>query len=103
MELQALAAHDALGIGEARIHRFAELFFVDDGSGPIAVDPREGMDVELDKSFEQAQRVSYGDATVGQFHTNIPAASGQRRPPPLRSQQLPRLPRRSSRARSTNG
>src|SRR4029079_13129367 len=34
---------------------------VDDGSGPVAIDAREGMDVELDKSFEQEQNVSHGD------------------------------------------
>lgn len=54
------------------------VFFVDDGSGPIAIDPREGMDVELDKSFEQSQNVSYGDVMFGQFHTNVPAASGDK-------------------------
>jgi hypothetical protein len=54
------------------------VFFVDDGSGPVAVDPREGMDVELDKSFEQGQSVSYGDVMFGQFHANVPVASGDK-------------------------
>jgi hypothetical protein len=54
------------------------VFFVDDGSGPIAVDPREGMDVELDKSFEQHQSVSYGDVMFGQFHTHVPQAHGDK-------------------------
>ena len=54
------------------------VFFVDDGSGPMAVDPRQGMDVELDKSFEQEQSVSYGDVQFGQFHTHVPHASGDK-------------------------
>jgi hypothetical protein len=54
------------------------VFFVDDGSGPMAIDPRQGMDVELDKSFEQEQNVSYGDVHFGQFHTHVPHASGDR-------------------------
>ena len=54
------------------------VFFVDDGSGPMAVDPRQGMDVELDKSFEQEQSVSYGDVVFGQFHTHVPHASGDK-------------------------
>jgi len=55
------------------------VFYVDDGSGPIAVDPRHGMDVELDKSFEQAQNVAYGDVVFGQFQTHVPALSGDKR------------------------
>ena len=54
------------------------VFFVDDGSGPVAVDPREGMDVQLDKSFEQEQNVSHGDVMFGHFHTHVPHASGDR-------------------------
>ena len=54
------------------------VFFVDDGSGPMAVDPRQGMDVELDKSFEQEQNVSYGDVVFGQFQTHVPHASGDK-------------------------
>jgi hypothetical protein len=54
------------------------VFFVDDGSGPVAVDPREGMDVELDKSFEQQQNVSHGDVMFGQFHTHVPHAGGEK-------------------------
>lgn len=54
------------------------VFFVDDGSGPVAIDPREGMDVELDKSFEQSQNVSYGDVMFGEFHAHVPPAGGDK-------------------------
>ena len=55
------------------------VFFLDDGSGPVAVDPREGMDVQLDKSFEQQQNVGYGDVMFGQsFHTHVPEAPGDK-------------------------
>ncbi len=52
------------------------IFMVDDGSGPIMVDPTQGMDVELDKSFNQEQDVSYGDVYFGQFHCHVPHPSG---------------------------
>ncbi|MBX3192705.1 MAG: hypothetical protein KF819_37320 [Labilithrix sp.] len=54
------------------------VFFVDDGSGPVAVDPTQGMDVGLDKSFEQSQNVSYGDVVFGQFRAQVPPASGDK-------------------------
>ncbi len=54
------------------------VFFVNDGSGPVAVDPREGMNVELDKSFEQTQNVSHGDVMFGQFHAHVPHAGGDK-------------------------
>jgi len=54
------------------------VFFVDDGSGPIAIDPSQGMDVELDKTFDQTQNVSHGDVMFGQFHTQIPYAGGDK-------------------------
>ena len=54
------------------------VFFVDDGSGPVAVDPRQGMEVELDKSFEQHQNIAWGDVVFGQFHTHVPDAPGEK-------------------------
>ena len=54
------------------------VFFVNDGSGPVAIDPREGMTVELDKSFEQTQNISHGDVMFGQFHAHVPHASGDK-------------------------
>jgi E3 Ubiquitin ligase len=54
------------------------VFFVNDGSGPVAVDPREGMNVELEKSFEQTQNVSHGDVMFGQFHAHVPHAGGDK-------------------------
>jgi hypothetical protein len=54
------------------------VFFVNDGSGPVAIDPREGMSVELDKSFEQSQNVSSGDVMFGQFRAHVPHASGDK-------------------------
>lgn len=53
-------------------------FHVDDGSGPIGVDPRQGMEVELDKSFEQQQAVAYGDVVFGQFRAQVPRTSGDK-------------------------
>jgi hypothetical protein len=54
------------------------VFFIDDGSGPVAIDPRQGMSVELDKSFEQSQNVSHGDVIFGQFHGHVPHAGGDK-------------------------
>jgi hypothetical protein len=54
------------------------VFAVNDGSGPVQVNPEGGMDVELDKSFEQAQNVSYGTVIFGQFRAEVPAAGGDK-------------------------
>jgi hypothetical protein len=50
------------------------IFYVNDGSGPIGVDARNGMDVDLDKSFEQEQAMSFGDVQFGQFRAHVPPA-----------------------------
>lgn len=54
------------------------IFFLNDGSGPVAIDPRQGLDVELDKTFEQGQSVTYGDVIFGQFQTQVPRAGGDK-------------------------
>lgn len=48
------------------------VFYVDDGSGPVAVDPREGLDVELEKTFEQEQEIGWGDVFFNGFHAHVP-------------------------------
>ena len=53
-------------------------FFVNDGSGPIAVDASKGMDVELEKSFSQKQGVSWGDVSFGQFRTSVSVPGGDK-------------------------
>lgn len=50
------------------------VFYVNDGSGPMGVDPRQGMDIELEKSFEQSQAMSHGTFTMGSFHAHVPHA-----------------------------
>lgn len=53
-------------------------FFVNDGSGPVAVDASKGMDVELEKSFNQKQGVSWGDVQFGQFRTSVSVPGGDK-------------------------
>jgi hypothetical protein len=53
-------------------------FFVNDGSGPVAVDASKGMDVELEKSFSQKQGVSWGDVQFGQFRTSVSVPGGDK-------------------------
>jgi len=54
-------------------------FFVNDGSGPVGVDATKGMDVELEKSFNQKQGVSWGDVTFGQgFRTSVSVPGGDK-------------------------
>lgn len=54
-------------------------FFVNDGSGPVGVDASKGMDVELEKSFNQKQGVSWGDVTFGQgFRTSVSVPGGDK-------------------------
>jgi hypothetical protein len=53
--------------------RSGVVFYVNDGSGPIGVDPRQGLDVELDKSFEQEHAMSFGEVQFGGFRAHVPA------------------------------
>ncbi len=61
------------------------VFGVNDGSGIVHVNPSEGMDVELDQSFEQTQNVSYGNVVFGSFHTDVSASYGDRRTTGIRA------------------
>ena len=60
-------------------------FYVNDGSGPVGVDAREKVDTDLTKSFEQAQNVSYGDLTFGQYHVHVPYSGGDERTTGIRA------------------
>lgn len=59
--------------------RAGSVFYVDDGSGPVAVDPRAGMDVDLEESFAQEQNIAYGNVRFGQFQTVIEPPGGEKR------------------------
>lgn len=50
------------------------VFYVNDGSGPIGVDPRYGMDVDLERSFEQEQSIRFGEVQFGHFRAHVPPA-----------------------------
>lgn len=67
------------GSTSVQIVKSGAVFFLNDGSGHVAVDPREGMQVELDKSFEQEQAVAWGDAIFGQFRAHVPPSTGDKR------------------------
>lgn len=54
-------------------------FYVNDGSGPVGVDAREKVDTDLQKSFEQAQNVSYGDLVFGSYQVHVPYSGGDER------------------------
>jgi hypothetical protein len=60
-------------------------FYVNDGSGPVGVDAREKVDTDLTKAFEQAQNVSYGDLTFGQYHVHVPYSGGDERTTGIRA------------------
>lgn len=42
--------------GKVHTDRSGEVFYLDDGTGPVAVDPRRGMDVELVTSYRRERR-----------------------------------------------
>lgn len=60
--------------GEARLGlvRGGEVFHLDDGSGPIAVDPRAGMDVELATTHTETIGLAYGHLQIGLLEAQIP-------------------------------
>lgn len=47
------------------------MFFVDDGSGPVAVDANQGVDGDLEQSFEQHQNAAWGNVVFGGYQTTV--------------------------------
>jgi hypothetical protein len=60
-------------------HKQGSQFQLDDGSGPVGVDAREGVDCDLEKSFEQMQNVSWGDVMFGQYRAHVPHDGSEHR------------------------
>ncbi len=58
--------------------KVGSVFYVNDGSGPVAVDASKGMDVELEKSFSQKQGVSWGDVHFGNYRTSVSVPGGDK-------------------------
>ena len=59
--------------------KVGSVFYVNDGSGPCAVDATKGMDVELEKAFNQKQGVSWGDVMFGQgYRVSVSVPGGDK-------------------------
>jgi len=67
------------GTSNVHSHEEGTTFFLNDGSGPVKVDAREKVNVELTKAFEQAQNVSYGDIHFGGYAVSVPYSGGDER------------------------
>ncbi len=65
------------GKNNAHTEQTGAVFHVNDGSGPIPIDAREGVDAKLEKSFSEKKSYGWGDITFGNFttHINRPADS----------------------------
>jgi hypothetical protein len=55
------------------------LFYVDDGTGPVAVDPRQGIECELTRAFDTMTPATHGDVAVGAFRAQLPPLDGKKR------------------------
>jgi hypothetical protein len=51
-------------------------FAINDGSGPVGVDARESVDIDMEKAFEQMQNISWGDVVFGQYRAHVPHHGG---------------------------
>lgn len=58
--------------------RSGVVFYVDDGTGPVAVDASAGIDAELEKTFEVAHEMGWGDFNVGRFQVSVPDPGADR-------------------------
>jgi hypothetical protein len=65
------------GKSNVRTDRAGSVFAVDDGSGPMQVDAREGVKADAKdmlQSFEQTINMSSGNSSIGQYQFNVPAS-----------------------------
>lgn len=54
------------------------VFYVDDGTGPVAVDASAGIDTELEKTFEIDREMGWGDFQIGRFQVSVPDPGADR-------------------------
>jgi E3 Ubiquitin ligase len=65
------------GKTNVRRDKVGSVFAVDDGSGPMQVDAREGVkadDKDMTQTFEQTINMSSGDGMVGQYRFSVPSS-----------------------------
>ncbi len=67
------------GKSNVSTNKTGSVFWINDGSGPVGVDAQKDVDVDLEKSFEQTQNVSWGDIVFGNFRVHVPAHHGDQR------------------------
>ncbi len=52
-------------------HKQGSMFWVNDGSGPIAVNATESVDAKLEKAFDEKKSYGWGDISFGGFTAHI--------------------------------
>lgn len=59
------------GSDTALEHKQGSMFWVNDGSGPVAVNATESVDAKLEKAFDEKKSYGWGDISFGGFNAHI--------------------------------
>jgi len=59
------------GNDTAHEQKIGSMFYVNDGSGPVAVNAKESVDAKLEKTFDEKKSYGWGDIQFGGYTTHI--------------------------------
>jgi hypothetical protein len=59
------------GTDTAHEDKAGSMFYVNDGSGPVAVNATEAVDAKLEKTFDEKKSYGWGDISFGHYHAHI--------------------------------
>jgi hypothetical protein len=58
--------------------KVGSVFYLNDGSGHVAVDATKGMDTDYEQSAKQAKGIAWGDVQFGNFHAVVSPPGGDK-------------------------
>jgi E3 Ubiquitin ligase len=59
------------GTESAQNEKIGSMFYINDGSGPVAVNGTEGVDAKLEQTFDEKKSYGWGDLTFGGYSTHV--------------------------------
>jgi hypothetical protein len=66
------------GSSNITTQKVGSVFYVNDGSGPVAVDSTKGIDTDYEQSAKQVQGVAWGDVQFGNFRWSVSSPGGDK-------------------------
>jgi len=66
------------GSSNITTQKVGSVFYLNDGSGHVAVDATKGIDTDYEQSAKQVQGVAWGDVTFGNFRWSVSSPGGDK-------------------------